>query len=177
MFNNFRRLAMIKNAAANINATPHRLALTTTLSLRYYAKFGQPYQGPPKLPKEEQEEFERLQQRAQTQIAIEEYNDQIRAQQAAQVQAQEEAAQVENTNAAANHKVNESGNENENENERPPPVVNPSGDSDIGSFAYLKIIPEFEGDVNPKTGERGGPKQDPLRNGEEWTYNGRTIDF
>lgn len=39
--------------------------------------------------------------------------------------------------------------------------------------------PEFEGDVNPKTGEVGGPKNDPLRWGavSEWTYNGRATDF
>lgn len=39
--------------------------------------------------------------------------------------------------------------------------------------------PEFEGDVNPKTGEVGGPKNEPLRWGPagEWSYNGRTTDF
>lgn len=39
--------------------------------------------------------------------------------------------------------------------------------------------PEFEGDVNPRTGEVGGPKNEPLRWGAEgeWAYNGRTTDF
>lgn len=39
--------------------------------------------------------------------------------------------------------------------------------------------PEFEGDVNPKTGEVGGPKNDPLRwgVGGDWSYNGRVTDF
>jgi len=39
--------------------------------------------------------------------------------------------------------------------------------------------PEFEGDVNPKTKEVGGPKNEPLRWGAagEWTYNGRATDF
>lgn len=39
--------------------------------------------------------------------------------------------------------------------------------------------PEFEGDVNPRTGEVGGPKNEPLRwgSGGEWSYNGRTTDF
>lgn len=39
--------------------------------------------------------------------------------------------------------------------------------------------PEFEGDKNPKTGEVGGPKNEPLRwgPGGEWSYNGRTTDF
>ncbi|WEW57182.1 hypothetical protein PRK78_002644 [Emydomyces testavorans] len=39
--------------------------------------------------------------------------------------------------------------------------------------------PEFEGDVNPKTGEVGGPKNEPLRwgAGGDWSYNGRVTDF
>jgi len=37
--------------------------------------------------------------------------------------------------------------------------------------------PEFEGDVNPKTGEVGGPKNDPLRWRGDWSYNGRVTDF
>jgi hypothetical protein len=39
--------------------------------------------------------------------------------------------------------------------------------------------PEFEGDRNPKTGEVGGPKNEPLRwgDGGDWSYNGRVTDF
>ncbi|KAI9768597.1 MAG: putative mitochondrial protein, conserved [Geoglossum simile] len=39
--------------------------------------------------------------------------------------------------------------------------------------------PEFEGEVNPKTGEVGGPKNEPLRWGQggDWSYNGRVTDF
>lgn len=39
--------------------------------------------------------------------------------------------------------------------------------------------PEFEGERNPKTGEIGGPKNEPLRWGGEadWSYNGRVTDF
>ena len=39
--------------------------------------------------------------------------------------------------------------------------------------------PEFEGDINPKTGEVGGPKNEPLRWGGhvDWSYNGRVTDF
>lgn len=48
--------------------------------------------------------------------------------------------------------------------------------SDIGGFQFFKTVPEFEGDVNPVTGERGGPKQDPLKH-SEWSFNGRVTDF
>lgn len=39
--------------------------------------------------------------------------------------------------------------------------------------------PEFDGDTNPKTGEVGGPKNEPLRWGSagDWSYNGRVTDF
>ena len=37
--------------------------------------------------------------------------------------------------------------------------------------------PEFEGETNPKTGEVGGPKNDPLRWQGDWSYNGRVSDF
>jgi hypothetical protein len=40
-----------------------------------------------------------------------------------------------------------------------------------------KPKPDFEGDVNPKTGEVGGPKKDPLRWETSWDYNGRCTDF
>ncbi|KAL8365377.1 hypothetical protein RB595_004262 [Gaeumannomyces hyphopodioides] len=39
--------------------------------------------------------------------------------------------------------------------------------------------PEFDGDVNPKTGEVGGPKNEPLRwgAGGDYSFNGRVTDF
>jgi len=38
--------------------------------------------------------------------------------------------------------------------------------------------PDFEGDVNPVTGERGGPKKDPFLAGDaDWQYSGRVTDF
>ncbi|CAH7669947.1 hypothetical protein PPACK8108_LOCUS4614 [Phakopsora pachyrhizi] len=36
---------------------------------------------------------------------------------------------------------------------------------------------EFEGDVNPRTGEVGGPRRDPLKWQGEWSYGGRATDF
>ena len=41
------------------------------------------------------------------------------------------------------------------------------------------VQPEFEGEKNPKTGEIGGPKNEPLRWGGnvDWSYNGRVTDF
>ncbi|KAJ6499235.1 hypothetical protein C8R45DRAFT_108682 [Mycena sanguinolenta] len=47
--------------------------------------------------------------------------------------------------------------------------------------ARVPLKPEFEGDINPKTGEQGGPKQEPVysREGSEgdWSFKGRVSDF
>ncbi|KAA1473896.1 hypothetical protein DENSPDRAFT_840428 [Dentipellis sp. KUC8613] len=46
--------------------------------------------------------------------------------------------------------------------------------------APAPLQPEFEGDVNPVTGERGGPKREPVRQWSEegdWSFKGRVSDF
>lgn len=103
-------------------------------------KFGEFTPGPPKLPKEQQEEFEALQKLANSQSAIDEYNRQI-----------EETGAADSDFTAAQPEINL-------------------------QMQFLKTIPEFEGNVNPKTGEVGGPKQDPLRH-NDWAFNGRVTDF
>lgn len=119
-------------------------ATTSVIPTRFYsAKLGTEYTpSPPKLPKEQQEEFEKLQRIANSQAAIDEFN----------------------------AKVQEADNSNSDDT---------ASKTDIGGFhpQYFKTVPEFEGDVNPVTGERGGPKQDPLRHGNDWSFNGRVTDF
>ncbi|KAB5595137.1 hypothetical protein CTheo_1425 [Ceratobasidium theobromae] len=44
--------------------------------------------------------------------------------------------------------------------------------------ARQPITSEFTGDVNPITGEQGGPKQEPVPQGRsDWSYGGRVTDF
>jgi hypothetical protein len=49
------------------------------------------------------------------------------------------------------------------------------------SDARPPLTPEFSGDTNPKTGETGGPKQEPVRQwGDsegDWSFKGRVTDF
>ncbi|KAF3766179.1 hypothetical protein M406DRAFT_224597, partial [Cryphonectria parasitica EP155] len=72
----------------------------------------------------------------------------------------------------------------------PLPHEQPSSSSSSSSFSpqaaelptggvWRGAKPEFEGDINPKTGEVGGPKTEPLRwgSGGDWSYNGRVTDF
>ena len=43
------------------------------------------------------------------------------------------------------------------------------------------VKPEFEGDINPATGEQGGPKREPVKRwgeGEgDWSFKGKVTDF
>lgn len=131
---------MLRNLVTKI---PQRLPVKGTvnvLSVRQYSFSPEEMPSPPKLPKDQQEEFEKLQKIANSQAAIDDYNSKI--------------AGEKSTSTAPDIKT------------------------DIGGFStsYLKTIPEFEGDVNPQTGERGGPKQDPLKY-NDWAFNGRVTDF
>lgn len=59
-------------------------------------------------------------------------------------------------------------------------AVRASGDGEeLHPHVRRGAKPEFEGDTNPKTGEVGGPKNEPLRwgAGADWSYNGRVTDF
>jgi hypothetical protein len=98
--------------------------------------FGGP--APPRLPKEEQEIFEKLQKQSTGAFSTPQVNQSPDSQ--AEKQQQEEELYPHLRGAAQ---------------------------------------PEFEGDKNPKTGEIGGPKNEPLRWGGQgdWSYNGRVTDF
>ena len=48
--------------------------------------------------------------------------------------------------------------------------------------ARRPLVPQFEGDVNPATGELGGPKREPVGRwgedeGGDWSFKGRVSDF
>ncbi|KAI9281287.1 hypothetical protein BC943DRAFT_330081 [Umbelopsis sp. AD052] len=51
-----------------------------------------------------------------------------------------------------------------------------SSSSEMHPDTYKKPEPEFEGSVNPKTGEVNGPKNEPLKHGD-WSFGGRVTDF
>ncbi|KAG5994865.1 hypothetical protein E4U13_001241 [Claviceps humidiphila] len=55
----------------------------------------------------------------------------------------------------------------------------PSEETALPTGVRRGAPPEFTGDTNPRTGEVGGPKNEPLRWGGEadWSYNGRVTDF
>ncbi|CAL5869848.1 uncharacterized protein PFLUO_LOCUS4079 [Penicillium psychrofluorescens] len=65
-------------------------------------------------------------------------------------------------------------------NQSPQTEVKANGDgAELHPDAPAGLKPEFDGEKNPKTGEVGGPKNEPLRWGSEgdWSYGGRVTDF
>ncbi|KZF24873.1 hypothetical protein L228DRAFT_57673 [Xylona heveae TC161] len=109
---------------------------------------------PPRLPKEEQEIFERL-QRAST-------------------------GAFSTPSVHPSVIVNQSPATNQSTSESLDAAIAARGDGEeLHPDVRRGAKPEFEGDVNPRTGEVGGPKNEPLRWGgdADWSYNGRVTDF
>lgn len=130
-----------------------RLPRTPTSSQIRLSSTFQSRPAPPKLPAEQQAEFERLQRAAEVSTAF---------------QPPAETSTSGNVTTAATS--------------TPRHTTTPaaaSSEEPVNQGLFRGAPPEFEGDVNPKTGEVGGPKNEPLRWGGkgDWSYNGRCTDF
>jgi len=129
-----------------------------------------PGPAPPRLPKEEQEIFDRLQEQSTGAFS------QPRAEPA-------EGSPEANAQAEADLLGSQSPSQSSDRDkmlemlrERARVVAKGDGE-ELHPNVRRGAAPEFEGDVNPKTGEVGGPKNDPIRWGGDWSYNGRVTDF
>ncbi|KAF6800995.1 hypothetical protein CSOJ01_12091 [Colletotrichum sojae] len=124
---------------------------------------------PPRLPPDQQAEFERLQRQASVSSAFQHLvqDAETTSSSASTSTPTSASASAETTTAAAAA------------TETTTPTIS-SSDEDTMHPNYVRgAPPEFEGDVNPRTGEVGGPKREPLRwgAGGDWSYNGRVTDF
>ncbi|KAI6815764.1 hypothetical protein KC332_g2937 [Hortaea werneckii] len=127
-----------------------------------------PQPSPPKLPKEEQEIFEKLQQQSTGAFSTPRARDEPAEKAEGEVQTTE-AAQAKSISA-----------DDMLEQLRERARLAAKGDGEeLHPNVRRGAAPEFEGDTNPKTGEVGGPKNEPLRWGNtgDWSYNGRVTDF
>ncbi|KAH9217969.1 hypothetical protein DL95DRAFT_386100 [Leptodontidium sp. 2 PMI_412] len=142
----------------------------TTTSIRPAFSTGP---APPRLPQKEQEEFERLQKAStgafstpQTTALPSTSTPTTSSRPRPQInQSPASASEVKTADADVDARIASTGKGEE---------LHP----DIRRGAK----PEFEGERNPKTGEVGGPKNEPLRWGStgergDWSYNGRVTDF
>ncbi|KAM3463286.1 hypothetical protein MY5147_007338 [Beauveria neobassiana] len=132
-----------------ITTTTTRAAAAAAAGTRRHASNFGASPSPPKLPAKEQAEFERLQRAAAVSSAFQPAE--------AAAAAPENTTQATSTTGAAatESELNE------------------------GGGLYRGARPEFDGDKNPRTGEVGGPKNEPLRwgSGGDWSYNGKVTDF
>ncbi|KAI1382896.1 DUF1674-domain-containing protein [Hypoxylon trugodes] len=114
---------------------------------------------PPRLPPDQQAEFERLQHTANTQEGF------------------NPTSTPDFSSPASNPNLATTGTPSAVDGRR---VVTPAIEDEFASVPLRKgAPPEFEGDINPKTGEVGGPKNEPLRwgAGGDYSFNGRVTDF
>ncbi|KAJ4355995.1 uncharacterized protein N0V89_004020 [Didymosphaeria variabile] len=116
---------------------------------------------PPRLPKEEQEIFERLQKQSTGAFST----------------PRDEAAatSTSTTFSAADVRARI----NQSPDSEPVDAKRIPEGEEVHPNLRRGAPPEFEGDVNPKTGEVGGPKVEPLRWGAagDYSFNGRVTDF
>ena len=135
----------------------------TTTSARASWKTGP---APPRLPKEEQEIFERLQQ--QSTGAFSQPKEDMESTKTEKLE--ESGASTTTSRSSEADKMLEQ--------LRARAQVSAKGDGEeLHPNIRRGAAPEFQGDINPKTGEVGGPKNDPLRWQGDWSYNGRVTDF
>ncbi|EXJ64652.1 hypothetical protein A1O7_00990 [Cladophialophora yegresii CBS 114405] len=170
--------------------SPARRHLSTTPRVKKDEPSSFSFQGmaaPPRLPKEEQEIFESLQR--QSTGAFSTPVSERRAPPRINQSPDSTAAEVADAQTTVSQRVDRISTASEDsEGGTGPSVLKEMYDKVIeargkGEELHPNVVrgaqPEFEGDVNPKTGEVGGPKNEPLRWGAsgDWTYNGRATDF
>lgn len=133
--------------------------ITPIATRTYAASFLQSSPSPPRLPADQQAEFERLQRAAEAALSS---HNQVPADQPLSTSRHVSSPSTDPAHQPAEAKTAQ-------------PEEEPTFSGGIRKGAP----PEFEGDVNPKTGEVGGPKNEPLRWGDkgDWSYNGRVTDF
>jgi hypothetical protein len=127
---------------------------------------------PPRLPAKEQEEFERLQKASTGAFSTPKTAINEAASQPASASARPHVNQSPTSRTTKEHIEIEI-------NARVPAT---GKGEELHPDIKRGAKPEFEGDVNPITGEVGGPKNEPLRWGStgdrgDWSYNGRVTDF
>jgi hypothetical protein len=131
-----------------------------------------PQPGPPRLPKEEQEIFEKLQEKSTGAFSTPRSS----------TSPTDPAPPTHNPVADSEGNVTEpsrsdsAGDMLAQLKERARVAANGDG-AELHPNVRRGAKPEFEGEVNPSTGEVGGPKNDPLRWKGDWSYNGRVTDF
>ncbi|MCJ1300900.1 putative mitochondrial protein, conserved [Hypocenomyce scalaris] len=162
----------LSGAARSLSA---RRFLSTTSRLRAAPPFSSG-PAPPRLPKEEQELFEQLQRSSTGAFSTPKTTVVVNQAPVSSSEIPRSRPQINQSPHAEPDVVAASDKEIAAVNAR----VQATGDGEeLHPDIRRGVKPEFEGEENPKTGEIGGPKNEPLRWGGDvdWSYNGRVTDF
>ncbi|KAF2267314.1 hypothetical protein CC78DRAFT_434039, partial [Lojkania enalia] len=127
---------------------------------------------PPRLPKEEQETFEQLQRQSTGAFSTPRPQQQTASQ-------SPDSSPTSDIRARINQSPDSSPDTRTNAQTTAAESSGTQDDEMVHPNLRRGALPEFEGDRNPRTGEVGGPKNEPLRwgAGGDWSFNGRVTDF
>ncbi|KAI1343624.1 DUF1674-domain-containing protein [Xylariaceae sp. FL0016] len=158
------RIARLAQPLAHLRASSAPMSSYLRIARRYSSTFDAG-PSPPRLPPNEQAEFERLQRTANTQEGF-------------NPRSTPESFQIPITQSTQSPTQNAAVTGSPDAIDGRAPATPAVGDN-LNTPLRKGAPPEFEGDVNPKTGEVGGPKNEPLRwgAGGDYSYNGRVTDF
>ncbi|CAD6575547.1 MAG: putative mitochondrial protein, conserved [Alectoria sarmentosa] len=164
---------------------PHAFAFRSQLIRRLFsssthARAAPPFASgpaPPRLPKEDQELYEEL-QRSSTGAFSTPKPTVVINQSPASVSDASKRSRLQINQSPHTKPATEPSTEQKIENINAKVEARGNGD-ELHPDVRRGVRPEFEGERNPKTGETGGPKNEPLRwgGGVDWSYNGRVTDF
>ena len=131
-----------------------------------------PGPAPPRLPKEDQDVFEQLQRQSTGAFSTPRERPSVK-------QSPQSNAADEPSLSTAPRTSQSSGSSEHKGSSQPSVRVDVKSGEELHPNVRRGAPPEFEGNTNPKTGEVGGPKNEPLRWGQggDWSYNGRVSDF
>ncbi|KAH8904086.1 DUF1674-domain-containing protein [Coniochaeta sp. PMI_546] len=161
---------------------PTTRPLRLPISSRPFSSTFDPAPAPPRLPAAQQAEFERLQREAEarlsthTAVPLEPSSPLQTSRHTTSPSSQPPQAAQNTPGQQSAHQAAAAAQGGGAEE-----VVLASADGEATFSGGIRkgAPPEFEGDRNPRTGEVGGPKNEPLRWGGDgdWSYNGRVTDF
>ncbi|KAK2045676.1 DUF1674-domain-containing protein [Colletotrichum somersetense] len=172
-----------------LHSITHRAPAAAAAAARLSSSFSRG-PAPPRLPADQQAEFERLQRQASVSSAFQHLvqddasSSSSSAAAAVDSSSSHSSTQTPSSDPLASAQVNAVVADSQAAPPSPatatPTPTVAATDEDTMHPNYVRgAPPEFEGDVNPRTGEVGGPKREPLRWGAagDWSYNGRVTDF
>ncbi|KAK4033244.1 hypothetical protein C8A01DRAFT_50138 [Parachaetomium inaequale] len=144
--------------------------LSTTTRLAYSSSSFQTGPSPPRLPADQQAEFERLQRAAEAALSSH-----------TTVPSSTATSSPDAPLSTSRHVSTPSQSQLQPQSTSTG-AGTAGGSVEAGTFSggmRKGAPPEFEGDKHPTTGEVGGPKNEPLRwgSGGDWSFNGRVTDF